>query len=93
MLRVTWLPYRKEVDDDAYLGSCCSCVLGICTATYDALQDAARGIASLSKEAGLEVDEEEYLGSFRPSLMDVFYSWSKGKSFAEVNAVPDIVNL
>jgi superfamily II RNA helicase len=48
------------------------------------LQDAARGIAALSKEAGLEVDEEEYLGSFRPSLMDVFYSWSKGKSFAEV---------
>jgi hypothetical protein len=29
------------------------------------LQDAARGIAALSKEAGLEVDEEEYLGSFR----------------------------
>jgi hypothetical protein len=48
------------------------------------LQDAARGIASISREAGLEVDEEEYLGSFRPSLMDVFYSWSKGKSFAEV---------
>jgi ATP-dependent RNA helicase DOB1 len=51
------------------------------------LQDAARGIALLSKEAGLEVDEEEYLGSFRPSLMDVFYSWSKGKSFAEVSGV------
>jgi superfamily II RNA helicase len=50
-----------------------------------AVQDAARGIASISREAGLEVDEEEYLGSFRPSLMDVFYSWSKGKSFAEVS--------
>lgn len=48
------------------------------------LQDAAKGIASLSKEAGLEVDEDEYLGSFRPSLMDVFYNWSKGKTFAEV---------
>eukprot|EP00882_Tetradesmus_deserticola_P026494 GHRQ01029238.1.p2 GENE.GHRQ01029238.1~~GHRQ01029238.1.p2 ORF type:complete len:152 (+),score=83.76 GHRQ01029238.1:82-537(+) len=54
------------------------------------LQDAARGIASLSREAGLEVDEEEYLGSFRPSLMDVFYSWSKGKSFAEVAGMTDI---
>lgn len=51
------------------------------------MQDAARGIAAISREAGLEVDEEEYLGGFRPSLMDVFYNWSKGKSFAEVGGL------
>jgi hypothetical protein len=41
---------------------CMSCyntlVVSVC------LQDAARGITSISREAGLEVDEEEYLGSF-----------------------------
>lgn len=50
------------------------------------LQDAAIAIASISREAGLEVEEEDYVASFRPSLMDVFYNWSKGKSFAEVSS-------
>lgn len=48
------------------------------------LQDAASAIAAISKEAGLEIDEDAYLASFKPSLMDVFYHWSLGKSFAEV---------
>ena len=50
------------------------------------LQAAARAIAAISREAGLDVDEEAYVGGFQPSLMDVFFSWSKGKSFAEVCA-------
>jgi hypothetical protein len=48
------------------------------------LQDAARAIAAVTREAGLECDEDAYLGSFRPTLMDVFHQWSQGKSFAEV---------
>jgi hypothetical protein len=63
MLLLTWLPFRKQADDDAYNGSCCSCVCGNYIATYDALQDAAHGIASLSKEAGLEVDGDAHIGS------------------------------
>eukprot|EP00775_Hariotina_reticulata_P007858 gene7858-8054_t len=54
------------------------------------LQDAASAIAAISKEAGLEIDEDAYLASFRPSLMDVFYHWSLGKSFAEVAGMTDI---
>lgn len=42
----------------------------------------------MQRDAGLECDDEVYLDSFRPTLMDVFYDWSLGKSFAEVGETP-----
>lgn len=48
------------------------------------LQDTALSIAAMQRDAGLECDDEVYLDSFKPTLMDVFYDWSQGKSFAEV---------
>jgi len=48
------------------------------------MQDLAKRIATVSKEASLDLDEQEYIEKFRPSLMDVVYAWSKGASFAEV---------
>lgn len=48
------------------------------------MQDLAKRIAAVSKEANLDLDEQEYIDKFRPSLMDVVYAWSKGASFAEV---------
>lgn len=48
------------------------------------MQDLAKRIATVSKEANLDLDEQEYIEKFRPSLMDVVYAWSKGASFAEV---------
>lgn len=48
------------------------------------MQDLARRIAIVSKEASLDVDEQTYIEKFRPSLMDVVYAWSRGASFAEV---------
>lgn len=33
---------------------------------------------------------DEYVESFRPSLMDVIYGWSKGASFGEVCGMTDI---
>jgi hypothetical protein len=50
------------------------------------LQDTALSIAAMQRDAGLECDDEVYLDSFKPTLMDVFYDWSLGKSFAEVRA-------
>eukprot|EP00899_Mesostigma_viride_P011889 jgi/Mesvir1/20700/Mv14899-RA.2 len=40
------------------------------------LQDTARHIAKVSKECGLELDEQTYVESFKPTLMDVVYKWS-----------------
>lgn len=41
----------------------------------------------ISNECKVEVDEEEFVESFRPSLMDVIFRWSKGADFAEVRRV------
>lgn len=41
------------------------------------LQETARHIASISNECKLEVHEDEYVESFKPTLMDVVYAWSK----------------
>ena len=41
------------------------------------LQQAAKRIAQVQRECKLPVEEQEYLESFRPYLMDVVHAWSK----------------
>jgi len=41
------------------------------------LHDAAKKVAQASKEALVEIDETEYVQSFRTELMDVVFAWSK----------------
>lgn len=53
------------------------------------MQDLAKRIATVSREANLDLDEQEYIDKFRPSLMDVVYAWSRGASFAEVCKLSD----
>jgi len=60
----------------------CVCVL--------LLQETARHIAELSRECKLEVDPDAYVESFRPFLMDIMYSWSKGASFAEICGITGV---
>uniref|UniRef100_V5H1W4 Putative cytoplasmic exosomal rna helicase ski2 dead-box superfamily n=1 Tax=Ixodes ricinus TaxID=34613 RepID=V5H1W4_IXORI len=54
------------------------------------MQDMARRIARVTKDAKLCVDEDRYIESFKPHLMDVIYSWSKGASFAQVCKMTDV---
>lgn len=54
------------------------------------MQELAKRIASVSKEAKLEIDEMEYIESFKPHLMDVLYAWSKGSSFAQLCKMTDV---
>ncbi|KAM9329941.1 exosome RNA helicase MTR4 [Gastrophryne carolinensis] len=54
------------------------------------MQETARRIAKVSAEAKLEVDEELYLGSFRPNLMDVIYTWANGATFAQICKMTDV---
>uniref|UniRef100_UPI00358E6646 exosome RNA helicase MTR4 n=1 Tax=Myxine glutinosa TaxID=7769 RepID=UPI00358E6646 len=53
------------------------------------LQESARRIAKVSAEAKLQVDEEDYLASFRPDLMEVVFSWANGASFAQICRMTD----
>ena len=54
------------------------------------MQELAKRIANVSKEAKLEVDEMEYIEQFKPHLMDVVYAWSKGSSFAQLCKMTDV---
>ncbi|XP_078048359.1 exosome RNA helicase Mtr4 [Augochlora pura] len=54
------------------------------------MQDLARRIAKVSTEANLELDEDAYVERFKPYLMDVVYSWSKGATFLQICKMTDI---
>ncbi|KAG9355037.1 hypothetical protein JZ751_001750 [Albula glossodonta] len=54
------------------------------------MQECAKRIAKVSAEAKLEVDEETYLNSFRPHLMDVVYTWANGSTFSQICKMTDV---
>merc|ERR1712241_273988 len=54
------------------------------------MQDMAKQIAKVSKEAKIEIDEEEYIGKFKPFMMDVVFEWCKGATFAELCKMTDL---
>jgi len=54
------------------------------------MQDMARRIARVSKEAKIEMDEDEYVEKFKPFMMDVVHEWCKGASFATICKMTDL---
>jgi ATP-dependent RNA helicase DOB1 len=54
------------------------------------LRDTAKHIATVSEECKLEIDIEEYVESFKPTLMNVTYHWSKGTSFSDICDMTDV---
>jgi ATP-dependent RNA helicase DOB1 len=48
------------------------------------IQTEARTIVKVAQESKLAINEDDYLGSFKPDLMPVTLAWSKGASFAEI---------
>ncbi|VDO26325.1 unnamed protein product [Brugia timori] len=55
-----------------------------------AMQEYARRIARVTKESKLEIDEDKYVESFKPHLMDVVHAWCTGASFAEILKKTDV---
>lgn len=53
------------------------------------MQELAKRISTVSREAKLLIEEDEYIAQFKPNLMDVVYSWSKGASFAQICKMTD----
>ena len=53
------------------------------------LQNEARKIAKISNECKLEIEEDEYVDSFKTMLLDVVYCWSKGATFSKVTEMTD----
>ncbi|XP_066297951.1 exosome RNA helicase MTR4-like [Branchiostoma lanceolatum] len=54
------------------------------------MQESARRIAKVSSEAKMSIDEEDYVESFRPHMMDVCHAWSKGATFGQICKMTDI---
>eukprot|EP00795_Rhopilema_esculentum_P004965 gene4965-21311_t len=54
------------------------------------MQESARRIAKVSEEAKMDIDADRYVDKFKPSLMDVVYSWCKGASFGEICKMTDV---
>ncbi|CAH8497985.1 unnamed protein product [Dicrocoelium dendriticum] len=54
------------------------------------LQETARRIARISNECRLTVDEDAYIDSFKPHLMDLVDAWTRGASFAKVCSMTDL---
>lgn len=41
-------------------------------------------------ECKIEVNEEDFVGSIRPDMMDVTFEWCKGRSFSDICKMTDI---
>ena len=51
---------------------------------YKVVQEMAVRISKVSSESKLQLDNDSYVDSFRPELMNVVYHWSKGAKFIEI---------
>lgn len=65
-------------------------IRGDMQASFRLLQTAARDVAKISLEALLTMDEEEYVSSFNPGLVDVAYAWSSGSKFIDICKLTDV---
>ncbi|CAH2102277.1 unnamed protein product [Euphydryas editha] len=54
------------------------------------LQEYARRIAKVSIDAKMSLDEDEYVGKFKCTLMDVVLAWANGASFLQICKMTDV---
>lgn len=59
-------------------------------APFKQMQDFARRIAKVSKECKMEIDEDQYIEKFKPTLMEVVLKWCKGASFLQICQMTDV---
>ena len=54
------------------------------------MQDMARRIAKVSREAKLDLEEDSYVEKFKPFMMDIVHEWCKGASFLSICKMTDM---
>lgn len=57
---------------------------------FQKLQSTARTVAKASINAKISLDEDEYVSSFNPIMMEVTYAWSTGAKFIDICNLTDI---
>ncbi|CAI2379541.1 unnamed protein product [Moneuplotes crassus] len=56
---------------------------------YGRLSAIIKKVAAVMVECKIDIDEEEYINSFKPDLVDITYKWCKGKKFEEICNMTD----
>merc|ERR1711997_825234 len=54
------------------------------------MQDMARRIAKVSREAKMDLDEDSYVERFKPFMMDIVNEWCNGASFLNICKMTDM---
>lgn len=57
---------------------------------YNKLSGIIKKVASVLVECKIDINEEEYINSFKPDLVEVTYKWCKGKKFEEICKLTEI---
>ena len=61
--------------------------------TFGALRDAAKRVGHAQADAGMAVDVNGFMNSFRPDLMDSVTLWADGATFLQVRCYADFAPL
>jgi ATP-dependent RNA helicase DOB1 len=59
-------------------------------APYKALQEVARNVAKAKIDSNVPCDEEEYIKSFNPGMMEVSFAWASGSKFIDLCQLTDL---
>ncbi|KAK7205329.1 dead-box family helicase required for mRNA export from nucleus [Myxozyma melibiosi] len=54
------------------------------------MKEAARRIAKVSRESKLDISEDDYVDKFKPTVMEVVFTWAQGASFAQICKMTDV---
>ena len=60
------------------------------TAPLKILRETARRIAKVSIESKIAMDEQEYVDSFNPTMMNLLYAWCEGAKFSQLCKMTDV---
>ena len=55
-----------------------------------ALQDAAREIGNVQKECKIDIEVDDFVESFKPTMVEIVYCWAKGEPFSEIVKKTDL---
>lgn len=58
--------------------------------SYSKLIVIVKKVATILVECKVDINEEEFINSFNPELMEVTYKWCKGKKFEEVCKLTEV---
>lgn len=57
---------------------------------FKEIQEQARRVAKVTQDSRMPINQDEYVKSFKPQLMEVVFAWTKGESFMKVCKMTDV---